>query len=203
MTSQPVSSILLRSPLPTVTGRISDLHIPRCCLPTSSSACLVFFTLSLCLARWFWQTWRTGDMSIPPQFASLYDGQEVFVWSDCLLDLGLVPNLRYSSGQHRQQRCWQSWNQFWTTGAILSIPKYGWCASLPHPSSCMLVNHGPSQRSSKRRIQAMEMRCCRKILRIQYEDHVLLLTRRSMSRTNLPLSGIDWWRSVVLLGYRI
>ena len=29
-----------------------------------------------------------GDMSIPPKFASLYDGQELFVWSDCLLDLG-------------------------------------------------------------------------------------------------------------------
>ena len=27
-------------------------------------------------------------MSIPFQFASLYDGQEVFMWSDCLLDLG-------------------------------------------------------------------------------------------------------------------
>ena len=25
---------------------------------------------------------------IPFQFASLYDGQEVFVWSGCLLDLG-------------------------------------------------------------------------------------------------------------------
>ena len=29
-----------------------------------------------------------GDMTIPLQFASLYDGQEVFMWSDCLLDLG-------------------------------------------------------------------------------------------------------------------
>ena len=29
-----------------------------------------------------------GDMSIPLQFVSLYDGQEVLVWSDCLLDLG-------------------------------------------------------------------------------------------------------------------
>ena len=27
-------------------------------------------------------------MSIPLYFASLYDGQQVFVWSDCLLDLG-------------------------------------------------------------------------------------------------------------------
>ena len=29
------------------------------------------------------------DMSIPLPFASLYHGQEVFVWSDCLLDLGI------------------------------------------------------------------------------------------------------------------
>ena len=35
----------------------------------------------------FGQTWWTGDMSIPLQFVSLYNGQ-VFVWSDCLLDLG-------------------------------------------------------------------------------------------------------------------
>ena len=28
------------------------------------------------------------DISIPLQFATLYDSQEVFVWSDCLLDLG-------------------------------------------------------------------------------------------------------------------
>ena len=28
-------------------------------------------------------------MTIPLQFASLYDRQEVFVWSNCLLDLGM------------------------------------------------------------------------------------------------------------------
>ena len=27
------------------------------------------------------------DMTIPLQFASLYDGKEVIMWSDCLLDL--------------------------------------------------------------------------------------------------------------------
>ena len=27
-------------------------------------------------------------MTIPLQFESLYDGQGIFVWSDCLLDLG-------------------------------------------------------------------------------------------------------------------
>ena len=44
----------------------------------------------------FGQTRWTGDMTIPLQFASLCDGQEVFVWSDCLLDLGtdfLVSNM--------------------------------------------------------------------------------------------------------------
>ena len=29
-----------------------------------------------------------GDLTIPLQFASLYDHLEVSVWSDCLLDLG-------------------------------------------------------------------------------------------------------------------
>ena len=34
--------------------------IPWCCLPTSSSVCLVFFPLSLCLARWFWPDLMNG-----------------------------------------------------------------------------------------------------------------------------------------------
>ena len=36
----------------------------------------------------------------------------------------------------------------------------------------MLVNHGPSQQSSKEEYQAMEMRCYRKIRGISYNDHV-------------------------------
>ena len=43
----------------------------------------------------FGQTLRTGNMTIPLQFASLYDRQ-AFVWSNCLLDLGtdfLVGNM--------------------------------------------------------------------------------------------------------------
>ena len=28
-------------------------------------------------------------MTIPLQFGSLYDGQEVFMWPDCLLDLSM------------------------------------------------------------------------------------------------------------------
>ena len=32
--------------------------------------------------------------------------------------------------------------------SISSAPRYDWCAPLSHPSSCILVNHGPSQQSS-------------------------------------------------------
>ena len=48
---QPVFSIFPCSPLPSGTCRTPGLSIPWCCLPTSSSVCLVFFPLSLCLAR--------------------------------------------------------------------------------------------------------------------------------------------------------
>ena len=44
----------------------------------------------------FGQTQGTGNMTIPLQFVSLYNSQEVFVWPICLLDLGtdfLVGNM--------------------------------------------------------------------------------------------------------------
>ena len=46
--SQPVSSIFLCSPLPSGTWQTPGLFIPWCYLPTSSSICLVIFTLSVC-----------------------------------------------------------------------------------------------------------------------------------------------------------
>ena len=61
MISQPVFSIFPCSPLPSGTCQTPGLSISWCCLPTSSSVCLVFFLLSLCLARWFWpdlMNWR-------------------------------------------------------------------------------------------------------------------------------------------------
>ena len=59
MILQPVSSIFNCSPLPSGTWRTPGLFIPWC-LPTSSSICLVFFPLSLCLARWFWPDLMNG-----------------------------------------------------------------------------------------------------------------------------------------------
>ena len=46
--------------LPSGTCRTPGLSIPRCCLPTSSTVYLVFFPLSLCLARWFWPDLMNG-----------------------------------------------------------------------------------------------------------------------------------------------
>ena len=60
MILQPVSSILQCSPLPSGTWQTPGLSIPWRCLPTSSSVCLVFFPLSLCLARWFWPDLMNG-----------------------------------------------------------------------------------------------------------------------------------------------
>ena len=54
MSSQAVASIFPCSPQPSGTWQTQGLSIPWCYLPTSSSVCLVFFPLSLCLARWFW-----------------------------------------------------------------------------------------------------------------------------------------------------
>ena len=47
-------------PLPSGTSRTPGLCIPWCCLPTSSSVCLVFFPLLLCLARRFWPDLMDG-----------------------------------------------------------------------------------------------------------------------------------------------
>ena len=60
MILQPVFSIFPCSPLPSGTWRTPGLSILWCCLPTSSSVCLVFFPLSLCLARWFWPDLMNG-----------------------------------------------------------------------------------------------------------------------------------------------
>ena len=60
-----------------------------------------------------------------------------------------TPSFRYSPRLHRQQQHWQGWKQFGLTGVFLSVPRYDWCRPLSHPSFCMLVNHGPSQQSSK------------------------------------------------------
>ena len=60
----------------------------------SSSVCLVFFPLSLCLARWFWPDLMNGRHDHTTAVCVSLD--QAFVWSDCLLDLAtdfLVGNM--------------------------------------------------------------------------------------------------------------
>ena len=61
--------------------------------------------------------------------------------------------------------------RFRTTGAFLSVPRYDWCASLSYPCSCMLCE-SRTLTAKLQRIQAMEMRCYRKILAISFKDRV-------------------------------
>ena len=87
MISQPVSSIFLFCAALWDLANSGPVHsliifppLPLSALSSSPFHCA--------LQDGFGQTWWTGDMTIPLQFAFVYDGQEVFVWSNCLLDLG-------------------------------------------------------------------------------------------------------------------
>ena len=97
ITSQPVSSIFF-SLFSTALWDLANSKLVHS-LTLSSH---LFFCLSCLLTQFavlqvgFGQACRTADMFIRLQLASLYDGHEVFVWSDCLLDLGtdfLVGNM--------------------------------------------------------------------------------------------------------------
>ena len=96
---QPVISIFPCSPLPSGTCRTPGLSIPWCCLPTSSFVCLVFFPLSLCLARWFWPDLINGKHdNTAAVCVSLRSSRGLRVWSNCLLDLGtdfFIGNMGY------------------------------------------------------------------------------------------------------------
>ena len=75
--SRPVHSLMLSSHL---------FLCPPCLLPPFTVPC------KMVLAR----PDERENMTIPLQFASLYDRQEIFVWSNCLLDFGtnfLVGNM--------------------------------------------------------------------------------------------------------------
>ena len=95
MILQPVFSIFPCFPLPSGTWRTPSLSIPWCCLSTSSSVCLVFFHLSLCLARWFWPDlmYEKHDHTTAVCVSLRSSGLRVV---RCLLDLGtdfLVGNM--------------------------------------------------------------------------------------------------------------
>ena len=99
MISQPVSWNFPCSPLPSGTWWTPELQacpFPDVVFPPFPLSALSSSPFYCALQDGFGQTWWTGNMTIPLQFTSLYDGQEVFVWPDCLLDLGtdfLISNM--------------------------------------------------------------------------------------------------------------
>ena len=88
MMSQPVSSIFPVLHCPLGLAELQACPFPNVVSPPLPLSALSSAPFLCALQDGSGQTWWTGDMTIPLKFVSLYDGQEVFVWSDCLLDLG-------------------------------------------------------------------------------------------------------------------
>ena len=76
-------------PLPSGTWRIPHLSIPDVVFPPLLLSAWSFPPFNCALHDCFGRTLWIGAMSISLQFASFYDGQEVFVCFDCLLDIGM------------------------------------------------------------------------------------------------------------------
>ena len=87
--SQPVSSIFLCSPLPSWTWWTPACSCPDVVFPPLPLSALSSSPFQYALQDGFCQSWWMRDMNIPLQFASLYNGQEVFMWPECLLGLGM------------------------------------------------------------------------------------------------------------------
>ena len=62
--------------------------LPDVVFPSLPLSALCSSPFHCALHNGFGQTWWTGHKPIPLQFAFLYNGQEVFMWSSCMLNLG-------------------------------------------------------------------------------------------------------------------
>ena len=77
-------------------AKLQAWPFPNVVFPPLPLSTLSSFFFHGALQDGFGQTWWMGNMTIPLQFASLYDHQETFVWSNCLQGLGtdfLVGNM--------------------------------------------------------------------------------------------------------------
>ena len=70
---------------------------------------------------------------------------------------------------------------------LLYLVSNNWCAPLSHPSSCMLVNHGPSQHSSKEEQKPWKCDATARYYTAHtryYTPHTMLSTRKSVPRAS-------------------
>ena len=77
------------------------------------------------------------------------------------------------------------------TRVFLSVPRYDWYAPLSHPSSCVLVNHEPSQQSSKEEYKPWKWGATA----TYYASHTktMLSTRKSMPRSSKQSDHMKTW----------
>ena len=108
MILQRVFSIFPCSPLPSGTCRTPGLSIPYVVFPPLPLSALSSSPFHCALQDGFGQTWWTGNMTIPLQFASFYDRQGIFMWSNCLLDL--APTKGFSNWLRLPSEFWLQTN---------------------------------------------------------------------------------------------
>ena len=87
MIPQPFSSIFPVLHCPLGLGELQACPFPDVVFPPLPLSALSSSPFHCALQDGFGQTWWTGYMTIPLQFASLYNHQEIFMWFNCLLDL--------------------------------------------------------------------------------------------------------------------
>ena len=88
MKSQPAFSIFPVIHCPLGPAELQACPFPDVVFPPLPLSALSSTPFHCALQDGFGQTRWTGNMTIPLQFVSFYDGQEVFVRSNCLLNLG-------------------------------------------------------------------------------------------------------------------
>ena len=156
--------------------------------------CLPSFPFHCALQDGFGQTWWTGDMTISMQSASLYGGQDVFVWSNCLLHLGTdflvgsvvscsstsFPWFTFFFGALLWGSMIQKHTGRWMWKRTASVISWNWekysCQSKPVSTLSMLLLAVLSWRVSQlgtlisyNRAQVFEACDCLKLLSIQFD----------------------------------
>ena len=79
------------------------------------------------------------------------------------------------------------------TEVFLSVPRYNWCSPLSHLSSCILVNHGPSQQSSVEEYKPWKWGATAR--HYTSRTKTMLPTRKSVPRSSRQSDQTKTWPS--------
>ena len=99
-------------------------------------------------------------------------------------------NPRFFSGLPRLQQYFLDWSSCGGTRSSRLFLRLSWCGISFYPPSFMSVRGGPWPQQLKQRIQALEMRCHRR-LNISYKDHMTNEKVRSIIQNAIWVNDIS------------